>query len=259
MCQLDLYFANNIKVKLIQTYHLSLQFLLYVASCYAQTTVEPSTTSLSSSPSGSSTSTEKLENSTAKIEKYSAVYEAHARHFLQIGQKGMELIYNHKRDLFHGLTKKRISFSDINQAIVQREIDNDYHDLVRELAANLSVIPVQQLKNMTLRRQVQRLSKLQLHGLNKHDYERSKTLLSTMHTFITTPMVCQNDCSSPSDKMVAMEPTIRSLVEHNKNKDTLYFYWLKWRHALSKEDNMAQDAFLEYVDLWRKAAAYNGK
>ncbi|XP_075166824.1 ance-5 isoform X2 [Haematobia irritans] len=245
---------------------LKILLLIPLALCHGQATIEDhhhhqahgSFETTTPSPATTPTPTEPIPQTTKDPYKYSAVYEAHAQHYLDIAQKSMEHIYQQKRDLFHGLTKKRVSISELNQAIVQRDIDNDYHNLVYELAANLSVIPVQQLRNVTLRRQVQRLAKLQLHGLNKHDYERSKTLLRNIQSFITSPMVCQNDCSSPSDKMVAMEPTIRQIIEHNKNKDSLYFYWLKWRHALTKDNNLAQETFLEYVDLWRRAAAYNG-
>ncbi|XP_061394132.1 angiotensin-converting enzyme-like [Musca vetustissima] len=224
--------------------------LLATPACQGQTTVDP----LESEHN--TTTTTPIPTTTTS--QYSEVYEAHARHYLEIAEKGFAHIYNRRRDLFHGLTKKRVSISEINQANVQHEIDNEYYQLVYELASNLSVIPVKQLKNETLRRQVQRLSKLQLHGLNRHDYERSKALLRVIQSFITSPLVCQNDCKSATDKNVAFEPTIKSFIEHNKNKDHLYFYWLKWRHALNKDANWAQDTFLEYVDLWRKAAAYNG-
>ncbi|XP_059225077.1 angiotensin-converting enzyme [Stomoxys calcitrans] len=235
---------------------LKLMLLFHAVLCHDHTSTNNETHAAHSTLSAA-TSVENHQKATNNNNnKYSAIYAAHAQTYLDRAQIVMEGIYNKKRELFHNMTKKRVSISDIDHAIVQRAIDNGYYKLVYELAANLSVVPVQKLANATLRRQVQRLSKLQLYGLNRQDYEHSKTLLRTIQSFITTPLVCQNECNSPADKM-AMEPTIKAIVEHNKNKDVLYIYWQKWRQAL-KKDNVAQESFVEYVDLWRRAAAYNG-
>ncbi|KAI9576672.1 hypothetical protein GQX74_010654 [Glossina fuscipes] len=101
---------------------------------------------------------------------------------------------------------------------IKQEIDNDYHSLVHELALNLSVIPPQQLKNATLRRQVQRLSKLKLYGLDKADLEKAKEILHTMQSFQTSRLIC--DCT----QMFVMLPTIKTQVIRTKNLKDLEYY-----------------------------------
>ncbi|KAM7344704.1 ance-5 isoform 1-T2 [Cochliomyia hominivorax] len=190
-------------------------------------------------------------NSTDKY-LHSAVYEAHAIKALETAIKRMQTIYNRKRELFYSLTQGR--GYNVNQAPIKQEIDKDYHNLVYELAGNLSVIPVQQLKNATLRRQVQRLSKLQLYGLGRKDFERAKELLHTMQTFITSRLVCvQQDCS----QMVAMVPTIVGHILRTKNYRELEYQWIKWRQALSERD-LGKSTFIDFVRLLRIAATYNG-
>ena len=184
--------------------------------------------------------------------EHSAIYEAHATKSLEMAIKRMQTIYNRKRELFYSLTQGR--GYNVNQAPYKQEIDREYHNLVYELAGNLSVIPVQQLKNSTIRRQVQRLSKLQLYGLGKRDFEHAKELLHTMQTFITSRLVCvQQDCS----QMWAMVPTIISHIVRTRNYMDLEYQWIKWRQALSERD-LGKSTFIDFVRLLRVAATYNG-
>lgn len=199
--------------------------------------------------------TTKTANNTNPINtkyEHSAIYEAHATKALDTAIKRMQTIYNRKRELFYSLTQGR--GYNVNQAPYKHEIDREYHNLVYELAGNLSVIPVQQLKDATIRRQVQRLSKLQLYGLGKRDFEHAKELLHTMQTFITSRLVCiQQDCS----QMWAMVPTIVSHIVRTRNYMDLEYQWIKWRQALAERD-LGKSTFIDFVRLLRVAATYNG-
>uniref|UniRef100_A0A1A9V9W6 Angiotensin-converting enzyme n=1 Tax=Glossina austeni TaxID=7395 RepID=A0A1A9V9W6_GLOAU len=183
---------------------------------------------------------------------HAGIYETHAREALLVAAKRMQHIYNRKRDIFHSLTQGR-GYSLMQQGPIKQEIDNDYHSLVHELALNLSVIPVQQLKNATLRRQVQRLSKLQLYGLDKADLEQAKEMLHTMQSFQTSRLICVDDCT----QMVAMIPTIKTQVIRTKNLKDLEYYWLKWRQVIGEND-LAKSSFIDFVRYLRIAATYNG-
>lgn len=214
-----------------------------------------SNTNISSNETSTILTTNTTATSTNTTDKYlhSAIYEAHATKALDTAIKRMQTIYNRKRELFYSLTQGR--GYNVNQAPIKQEIDRDYHNLVYELAGNLSVIPVQQLKNPTLRRQVQRLSKLQLYGLGRRDFEKAKELLHTMQTFITSRLVCvQQDCS----QMWAMVPTIVGHIVRTKNYMDLEYQWIKWRQALAERD-LGKSTFIDFVRLLRVAATYNGE
>uniref|UniRef100_A0A1A9WP80 Angiotensin-converting enzyme n=1 Tax=Glossina brevipalpis TaxID=37001 RepID=A0A1A9WP80_9MUSC len=183
---------------------------------------------------------------------HAGIYEAHATEALLVAAKRMQHIYNRKREIFHSLTHGR-GYNLMQQGPIRQEIDNEYHSLVHELASNLSVIPVQQLKNVTLRRQVQRLSKLQLYGLDKRDLEHAKEMLHTMQSFQTSRLVCVDDCT----QMVAMIPTIKTQAIRTKNLKDLEYYWLKWRQVIG-EDDLAKSSFIDFVRYLRIAATYNG-
>lgn len=189
----------------------------------------------------------------------SAVYEAHAIKFLDNGIRRMQNVYNRKRELYQDLTKT-LNYNSNNQVIGKQEIDMEYHTLVHELAANLSVIPVKHLKNPTLRRQVQRLSKLQLYGLKKHEYDHATQLLNLMQSFVNSPPPCDKTEAPEPICTKAMVPDIIGVVRsiHKDNYDTLGYYWHKWRQLLNQDDK-AKTAFIDYVRLFRKAAEYNGR
>ncbi|KAL9913519.1 angiotensin-converting enzyme-related protein [Glossina fuscipes] len=188
------------------------------------------------------------------VDKYAhtGIYETHAKEALLVAAKRMQHVYNRKREIFHSLTQGR-GYNLMQQGPIKQEIDNDYHSLVHELALNLSVIPVQQLKNATLRRQVQRLSKLQLYGLDKADLEQAKEMLHTMQSFQTSRLICVDDCT----QMIAMIPTIKTQVIRTKNLKDLEYYWLKWRQVIGEND-LAKSTFIDFVRYLRIAATYNG-
>ncbi|XP_037942228.1 uncharacterized protein LOC119675113 [Teleopsis dalmanni] len=196
------------------------------------------------------------ENKTSTVGK-TTDYEYHATNILDDATKRMQKIWTVRHDIFVNLAKGR-GYNLINQAPIKHEIDNAYRNLVYELAANLSVIPVTQLKNHTLQRQVQRLSKLQLFGLRKTDYEEAKDMLRIMNGFLTAHMVCHvqhvKDCSKP----VAMVPTILHHLARTKRLVELDYYWRMWRKAVNEQD-LAKSTFINYVRLFRIAASYNGK
>ncbi|XP_037941813.1 angiotensin-converting enzyme-related protein-like [Teleopsis dalmanni] len=195
------------------------------------------------------------ENKTSTVGK-TTDYEYHATNILDDATKRMQKIWTVRHDIFVNLAKGR-GYNLINQAPIKHEIDNAYRNLVYELAANLSVIPVTQLKNHTLQRQVQRLSKLQLFGLRKTDYEEAKDMLRIMNGFLTAHMVCHvqhvKDCSKP----VAMVPTILHHLARTKRLVELDYYWRMWRKAVNEQD-LAKSTFINYVRLFRIAASYNG-
>lgn len=239
--------------------YLSLQFVIFIlAICHCQpssstTSTQHKNATTTATATTTTTTTAKTQNTTGNKYPHSDVYEAHASQALNIAIKRMQAIYNRKRELFYSLTQGRAY--NVNQAPIKQEIDKEYRIMAYELAGNLSVIPVQQLQNATLRRQVQRLSKLQLYGLGKRDFEQAKELLHTMQTFITSRLVCMEKDCQPALEMI---PTIKNKVMRTRKYIDLENYWLKWRQTLAERD-MAKSTFIDFVRLLRVAATYNGK
>lgn len=182
-------------------------------------------------------------------------YEQAALRILDVGTQRMRTIWDMRRRIFLQLTAKGKSPLG-GQAPSKQEVEMETYRLMYELAANLSVIPVQQLHDPLLQRRVQRLSKLQLQGLQPEAYEQSKDLLRTMQNFISGALVCAHeDCSVR--RPMAMYPQMYNHNMRTKRYDDLRFTWTNWRKAINEND-VAKTTFIEYVRLLRIAATYNG-
>lgn len=183
-------------------------------------------------------------------------YEKATRDILDVASQRMRTIWDMKRRIFLQLTAKGKSPLGAGQAPSKQEVEMETYRLMYELAANLSVVPVQELRDPLLQRRVQRLAKLQLQGLKPEAYEQSKDLLRTMQSFISSQLVCtHDDCTAR--RALSMYPQIYNLNMRTKRYEDLQFTWYSWR----KEINLNEDAkttFIEYVRLLRIAATYNG-
>ncbi|XP_030381604.1 angiotensin-converting enzyme [Scaptodrosophila lebanonensis] len=184
-------------------------------------------------------------------------YEEYAKNTLEFATQRMRNIWSRRRDIFLSLTVKGRPYSAVNQAPLKQEIELDNYRLAYELAANLSVVPVRQLQDPLLRRRVQRLSKLQLHGLRRSDFDQSRELLHTMQTFISGRSVCHAHHQDDCQQSLAMYPHIMNQAVRSQRVEELEYYWLKWRMAIN-DKNTAKATFIDYVRLLRIAATYNG-
>lgn len=167
----------------------------------------------------------------------------------------MQSIYNRKREIFLSMTKLKSS-NIIAHAPLKQEIENDYRHLVYELAHNLSTIPIREIQDPMLQRQVQRLSKLQLHGLTDSDYEEAKKIQHSFQVFVTSPLVC--NASHTDDCHRVGMPGITANSMRSRVLNDLKYYWKKWRDEIGYKDR-AKTNFINYVRLLRTAAMYNGE
>ncbi|EDW72402.1 uncharacterized protein Dwil_GK20737 [Drosophila willistoni] len=182
-------------------------------------------------------------------------YEAKTQRILDRATQRIRSIYDMKRRIFLQLTLKGKSPLG-GQAPSKLEVEMETYRLLYEVAANLSVVPVEQLSDPLMRRRVQRLSKLQLQGLRPADYEQAKDLLRTMHNFVNGPLVCPGeDCSAR--KPLAMYPQIMNMNMRTKNYKDLLENWVNWRRTINDKIT-AKNTFIDYVRLLRIAATYNG-
>lgn len=178
-------------------------------------------------------------------------YEAMAMELVENASIRMQTHWMRLRDIF--LTSNR-KFIQVNHAPAMNDIQLSYRRFSNQLAYNLSVIPLRELKNDVLRRQVKILGKLQLSGLEDDDYEKAMNILRTMRGFGTNRLVCHyytDDCST----MVAQIPHIHDDTAKSRNLDEMEYYWTSWRKEISE---LARVSFIEYTYLFRKAAALNG-
>jgi len=186
---------------------------------------------------------------------HTANYEESTLRILDVATQRMRSIWEMRKRIFLQLTSKGKSPLG-GQAPSKHEVEMETYRLVYELAANLSVVPVEQLRDPKLRRRVQRLAKLQLQGLRPEDYEQSKDLLRAMQNFITGSMVCTHeDCSAR--RPTAMYPQLYNQNMRSKRYEDLKFNWFSWRKAINDKDT-AKKTFIDYVRLMRIAATYNG-
>ncbi|EDW08251.2 angiotensin-converting enzyme [Drosophila mojavensis] len=186
---------------------------------------------------------------------HSSQYEESTQRILDVATQRMRVIWDMRRRIFLQLTSKGKSPLG-GQAPSKQEVETETYKLLHELAANLSVVPVEQLRDPLLRRRVQRLAKLQLHGLRPDDYEQAKDLLRTMQNFISGALVCtSDDCSAR--RPLAMYPQLYNLNMHTRVYEDLKTNWFYWRIAINDKDT-ARSTFIDYVRLLRIAATYNG-
>jgi len=186
---------------------------------------------------------------------HTANYEESTLRILDVATQRMRSIWEMRKRIFLQLTSKGKSPLG-GQAPSKHEVEMETYRLVYELAANLSVVPVEQLRDPKLRRRVQRLAKLQLQGLRPEDYEQSKDLLRTMKNFITGFMVCTHeDCSTR--RPTAMYPQLYNQNMRSKRYEDLKFNWFSLRKAINDKET-AKKTFIDYVRLMRIAATYKG-
>lgn len=181
------------------------------------------------------------------------LYEKGVVEILKGAEERMQQIYARKREIFYSLTQGH-SYDSNHRGSFMQDIDLDEQQLLFELAGNLSDIPVAKIRDGSRRRQVQRLAKLQLQGLQAQDYKESRKLLHTMQAFLTDRIVCMDECS----QLLPLQPKIISHIVRTKNLHDLNYFWLQWRQQLAERDQVAKSSFVDYVRLWRKAAAANG-
>lgn len=180
-------------------------------------------------------------------------YEARAQELVDKANVFMNEHYMKHRDLF--LTSNR-KFHHLNSGTPQiNEIQNNYRIFTNELAYNLSIIPLADIKNDILQRQVKILGKLQLNGLEHDDYDKSQQILKAMLALGTTKNVCHFRRPSDVCDRVAYMPLIHDVVSKSRVLEELNYYWTNWRSEIAIE---ARTRFVEFVYLFRKAAAYNG-
>lgn len=186
---------------------------------------------------------------------HTSQYEASTQRILDMATQRMLRIWDMRRRIFLQLTSKGKSPLG-GQAPSKQEVETETYKLAYELAANLSVVPVEQLRDPLLRRRVQRLAKLQLQGLKPDNYEQAKDLLRAMQNFISGALVCSNDdCSAR--RPLAMYPQLYNQNMHTKLYEDLKLNWFNWRTAINDKDT-ARSTFIDYVRLLRIAATYNG-
>ncbi|XP_034107073.1 angiotensin-converting enzyme [Drosophila albomicans] len=193
--------------------------------------------------------------SSVSASNHSAEYEASTRRILDVATQRMRGIWEMRKRIFLQLTSKGKSTLG-GQAPSKQEVDIETYKLAYELAANLSVVSVEQLHDPKLRRRVQRLAKLQLQGLRPNDYEQSKDLLRAMQNFISGHMICNaEDCANR--KPTSMYPQLYNQNMRLKRYEDLRGNWYSWRNTINDKDT-AKSTFIDYVRLLRIAATYNG-
>ncbi|ALC41434.1 Ance-5 [Drosophila busckii] len=185
---------------------------------------------------------------------HTASYEQSTLRILNVASQRMHSIWDMHKRMFLQLTSK--GKSPLGPAPTKQDVDLETYKLFYELAANLSVVPVEQLRDAKLQRRVQRLSKLQLRGLRFSDYELAKEQLRSMQTFVSGQLVCTHE-ECTSRKPLAMYPHIYNQNMRSKRWEELRFNWYTWRNAINDKDT-ARNTFIEYVRLLRVAATYNG-
>ncbi|XP_055844514.1 angiotensin-converting enzyme [Episyrphus balteatus] len=180
-------------------------------------------------------------------------YEAKALDLVEKANLHMNDHYLKLRDLFLNSNRK---FHHLSAGAPQiNEIQNNYRIFTNELAYNLSIIPLAEIKNDILRRQVKILGKLQLNGLEHDDYEKSMHLLRAMLGLGTAKNVCHYRTAANVCTRIAYMPQIHDIVSKTRILDELNYYWTNWRNEIGVE---ARTRFVEFVYFFRKAAAYNG-
>lgn len=180
-------------------------------------------------------------------------YEAKAMNIIERANLHMNEYYLKLRDIFLNSNRK---FHHLNHGSSQtNDIQTNHRIFTNELAYNLSVIPLANISNDTLRRQVKILGKLQLNGLEQNDYEKAMLSLKAIMSFGTTENVCHFRYSANVCKRIAYMPHIHEISSKTRMLEELDYYWTNWRQEIGVD---ARVKFVEFVSYFRKAAAYNG-
>lgn len=162
--------------------------------------------------------------------------------------------------------QRRILFLSVNQKFSAganyksqyEEISSKERVLRLGLAKNFSGVPLVNITDPTLQRQVDLFHELQLIGLEDSDYSNVKSQLKVLKDLGRTPVVCDietEDCNTAGVKLVAQIPTINELITMSSNLEAISYYWMNWRSAQS---NVIRENYFNFLYSMRKAAAFNG-
>ncbi|XP_055920460.1 angiotensin-converting enzyme [Eupeodes corollae] len=202
---------------------------------------------------GAQTKTSNSSAATTTTPKPKIDYEAVALELVEHANLYMNEHYSKLRSIFLNSAKK---FHHLNLPSTQNnDIQSSYRAFSNQLAFNLSIIPLAEIKNDILRRQVKILGKLQLNGLEHEDYERSMNIVRAMLGLGTAKNVCHYRTGANVCNHIAYMPQIHDIVSKTRILDELNYYWTNWRNEIGVE---GRARFVEFVHYFRKAAAYNG-
>lgn len=165
-------------------------------------------------------------------------------------------LHNRRKNLFLIANKKYNSGSSYRPQF--DEINSEERYLRLGLAKNFSGIPVQNITDKTLARQIDLFHELQLIGLEDSDYDEVKSQLKVLKDLARSPVVCDfkvEDCTAAVVPMVAQIPKINEVIITSKSLEEVSYYWTNWR---SSQSNLIRGNFFSFLYSMRKAASFNG-
>ncbi|KAL5288397.1 hypothetical protein ACFFRR_008933 [Megaselia abdita] len=168
----------------------------------------------------------------------------------------MESLNRRRKHLFLIANKK--FNSGINYKSQFDEISNEERYLRLGLAKNFSGIPLVNITDDTLQRQIDLFHEVQLIGLEDNDYESVKSQLKVLKDLGRTPIVCDynaEDCNAAVVPLVPHIPKINDVITLSKNLEEVSYYWTNWR---SSQSNLIRENYFNFLYSMRQAASYNG-
>ena len=152
------------------------------------------------------------------------------------------------RNIFLSSNQK---YNQINSGPLKQELNQQYKELLYELAMNFSGFHIYEFQNEHLRRQIHWLVKTQFRGLPNDKYQQTREILRKFNSFTTDKLVCkyQENCN----ERIAYFPNINNIIENTNSKPILEHYWEEWRDSTN-----ANNLYSEYIELYRQTAILNG-
>lgn len=185
----------------------------------------------------------------SELEKLAAKQMRHAN-------DAMAKLHIRRKNIF--LTANQKYYVGSNHKSEMEKISSEERYLRLDLAKNFSGIPLANISEPSLQRQIDLFHELQLIGLEDSDYEAIKSQLKVLKDLDRNPAVCDfsvSDCTAAGVPMVAHTPKINDVIVGYKNLAELTYYWNNWRSSLS---NVIRTNYFSFLYSMRKAASFNG-
>lgn len=135
------------------------------------------------------------------------------------------------------------------------EIYNEERHLRLSLAKNFSGIPLINITDADLRRQIDLTQELQLIGLDDPDYNNAMAQISALRNVEANIKVCNLsfDCTSATKKYVDSSK-IDGLINNAVDIGEIRYYYKEWRRLQPE----IRGNYFQYLNSMRMAAALNG-
>lgn len=136
---------------------------------------------------------------------------------------------------------------------VKNKVSLEYAKFVKETALRLKEYPYKDFTNPDLKRQFEKLTKLDYAALPQDKYKELIDAVSSMESNYAKVRICSFKDKTSCN--LQLEPELTEILATSRDEEELKYYWVEW---YKKAGAPVREYFQKYVDLNKESAILNG-